>query len=150
MTQLNNSLNCHEYYNKLVSNPTASENGLTYRIENNSKHLFSKWKIDNCILNLPIQNKCDYLLVNETTSECYWVELKSEDFDHACLQIHSSIVNIAETKEMTHFARIILNKFTLDANRLKTLRYLNHKKLINLIGGNNKIKYQNRLLTEKI
>jgi len=142
-------INCNEYKEKQHSKATASENGLTYELINVSKYKLSKWKIDDCIIKGE-KSKCDYLFTVKEKNECYWIELKSEDFNHACLQIYSSINEIIETKEMNHYARIVLNKFTDKENGIKTLRYTNHKKLIGQIGGDHKIKYKNKLLTENI
>ena len=98
MRKLSNCNHCKEY-EKVVSVATASENGLTFELVNDSKHEIAKWKIDNCALKADDGSKCDYLLVvKKQPAVCYWVELKDEDFDDACLQIYSAITKIEETK----------------------------------------------------
>jgi hypothetical protein len=149
MKSLNDYLLCKEY-EKIVSKATATENGLTFELINDSKFEIAKWKIDNCILKAEDGSKCDYLLIVKESSSCYWIELKDQDLDDACLQIWSTIKGIKEVNDYkTHYARIVLGRFTEDRNRIDDLRYVNHKKLLNTI-GRNKLEYKTKLLTETI
>ena len=141
----------HREYEKVVSKATATENGLTFELINNPGIKIAKWKIDNGVLNHRDGSKCDYLMIVKDRSSCYWIELKDEDFDDACLQIYSTIKNIAEfNKYKTHYARIVLGRFTEDRNRIDNIRYVNQKKLINMIGGKDKIIYKTKILTEEL
>ena len=149
MKRLNDHLACREYEKK-VSKATASENGLTFELVNDSDFEIAKWKIDNCVLIAVDGSKCDYLLIVKESSCCYWVELKDQDLDDACLQIYSTIKGIEEVKDYkTHYARIVLGRFKEDTNRIDNLLYKNHKKLINTIGPKN-LQYKTKLLTETI
>jgi hypothetical protein len=146
-----NDYSHHREYEKIVSKATATENGLTFELINNPELEIAKWKIDNGVLNHQDGSKCDYLMIVKDRSTCYWIELKDEDFDDACLQIYSAIKNIAESREyQTHYARIVLGRFKEDRNRIDNFRYINHKKLINTIGGNENIKYKTKILTEEL
>ncbi len=138
-------------YSKVVSKASVEENKLIFELDNKSGHQISKWKIDDCVLKGNEVNKCDYLLIVEPLETCYWIELKSEDFDHACLQIYSSIQEIEEAKNYKqHFARIVFKSFEADKNRIDNIRYTNQKKLMNVIGGMDNLKYKNKLFTETI
>ena len=149
MKSLNDYHLCKEY-NKKVSKAVATENGLTYELVNNSGFEIAKWKIDSCVLKETDGSKCDYLLAIKETSACYWIELKDQGIDDACLQIYSTIKNISEANNYkNHFARIILGKFTENKNRIDTIRYINQKKLLNRIGTNN-LKHKTKILTETI
>ena len=149
MKSLNDNLACREY-DKTVSKATAEEKGLAFELINKSNFQIAKWKIDNCILKVDDGSKCDYLLVVKETSSCYWVELKDQGLDDACLQIWSTIKSIKEVSEhKVHYARVVLGRFIEDRNRIDELRYVNHKKLLNTIGGG-KLEYKTKLLTETI
>lgn len=149
MKSLNDYQRCREYHKK-VSKAVAEENGLAFELINDSDYVITKWRIDDCVLNTEDGNKCDYLLIVEKTSACYWIELKDQDFDDACLQIYSAIKNITEANNYkNHFARVILGRFTEDKNRIDNIRYINQKKLINTIGKNN-LKHKTKILTETI
>jgi len=150
MKRLGESIACREY-DKVVSKAVATENGLTFELVNDSKLPIAKWKIDNCVLGAKDGSKCDYLMTVADRSSCYWIELKDESMDDACLQIYSTIRNIAEADTYkTHHARIVLGRFTEDRNRIDNVRYINHKKLLNLIGGKDNIKCKNRHLMDKL
>lgn len=149
MKRLNDHLNCREY-DKKVSRATASENGLTFELVNNSGYEIAKWRIDGCVLKAVDGSKCDYLLIVKETSTCYWIELKDEDFDDCCLQIHSTIKAIHEAKDYNrHCAKIVLGRFKDDTNKIDNLKYTNHKKLVNHIGRQN-LAYKTKKLTETI
>lgn len=149
MKSLNDHKQCREYA-KIVSKATATENGLTFELYNKSGFEIEKWKIDDCVLKTEDGSKCDYLLIVKDNSSCYWVELKDEDLDDACLQIYATIRNIAEAKDYkTHYARVILGRFKEDRNRIDNLRYVNFKKLINIIGREN-LEYKTKLFIESV
>lgn len=150
MKQLSDYIHCREY-DKSVSKATASENGLTFELINSSNHTIEKWKIDGCVLGEGDGKKCDFLFVVKEPSACYWIELKDEDLDEACLQIYATINNLSEAKNYNnHYARVVLGRFTEDRNRIDNLRYTNLKKLINCIGGINKLDYKTKILQETI
>lgn len=150
MNSLSDCLHCNEY-NKVVSKATATENGLTFELLNKSGFSIAKWRIDDCILKAEDGSKCDFLFVVEEKFTCYWVELKDEGFDDACLQIHSTIKKIAEAGIFkTQYAIIVLGRFTESRNRIDTIRYTNYKKLINVIGGKDQVKYKTKILTVEI
>ncbi len=149
MKCLSDYLPCQEY-NKVVSKATATENGLTFELVNNTGYEITKLRIDDCVLKQDDGSKCDYLLIVEKKATCYWIELKDQDFDDACLQIYSTIRNITEAVNYkTHYARIVLGRFNEDKNRIDNIRYVNQKKLLNIIGPD-KIAYKTKLLTETI
>ena len=141
---------CNEY-DKVVSKATATEHGLTFHLLNKSGFRIAKWKIDGCVLKAEDGSKCDYLFIVNENSTCYWIELKDQDFDDACLQIYSTTQKIVEVPQYeTHYAIIVLGRFTEDRNRIDNVRYVNFKKLINLVGGKNQVKYKTKILTEEI
>jgi hypothetical protein len=146
--RLENCGHCKEY-EQVVSKPTASVNGLTFEINNESGLEVAKWNID-CILEGNKTKKCDYLFVVRELSSCYWVELTDEGFDKACEQIYTTITKIADAiNYKTHYARIVLGRFKEERNRIDNLRYTNHKKLVNKIGRHN-LKHKTKLLTDII
>jgi hypothetical protein len=150
MKRLNDHLQCREY-SKVVSTASVSEKGLTFELDNKSGFEIEKWRIDDCVLKAVDGCKCDYLLVVKNTSTCYWIELKDQDFDDCCLQIYSTIRAIEEVKNYkTHYARIILGRFKEDKNEVDSLKYTNHKKLVNHIGGRQNLEYKTKILTETI
>ena len=141
----------HKEYDKVVSKSTATENGLTFELVNGPGFRIEKWRIDYGVLGQHDGSKCDYLMIVKNKSACYWIELKDEDLDDACLQIYSTIKMIDEAKDyQTHYARIVLGRFTEDRNRIDNLRYINYKKLINTVGGKEFIKYKTKILTEEL
>lgn len=150
MKSLSDCPHCNEY-NKVVSKATATENGLTFELLNKSGFSIAKWRIDDCVLKAEDGSKCDFLFIVERKSTCYWVELKDEGFDDACLQIYSTIRKITEAGTYeTHYAIIVLGRFTEDRNRIDNIRYINQKKLINVIGGKDQVKYRTKTLTVEI
>jgi len=150
MKSLNDCRNCIEY-EKVVTKAAATENGLTFELINKSGCAISKWKVDGCILKAGDGSKCDYLFIVNDLSTCFWIELKDEGLDEACLQIWSTIRNVAEAKDYgTHYAMIVLGRFTEDRNRIDNIRYTNYKKLINIVGGKEYVKYKTKILTEEI
>ncbi|MFP5039958.1 hypothetical protein [Parasediminibacterium sp. JCM 36343] len=140
---------CKEY-EKIVSRAVATENNLTFELQNESGFAISKWKIDDCVLKHSDGSKCDYLIIIEERKTCFWIELKDQDLDDACLQIYSSIKNIEGFSGYQHKARIVLGRFIEDRNRIESLRYTNFKKLINTIGGKQHLSYKTKVITEKI
>lgn len=141
----------HREYDKVVSKSIATEKGLTYELLNKSGCEIAKWKIDDGVLKHQDGRKCDYLMIVKKKSACYWIELKDEDLDDACLQIYSTIKIISEAKDYkTHYARIVLGRFTEDRNRIDNLRYINYKKLINTIGGKEFLMFKTKILTEEL
>lgn len=150
MKSLGDYVGCREY-EKVVSKAVAEEGGLRFELINDSRVEIAKWRIDDCVIGAEDGRKCDFLMVVKERSTCYWIELKDQDMEEACLQIYSSINRIKEAKDYkTHYARIILGRFIEERNRITSLRYTNLRKLINVIGGIENLQYKTKILIEKI
>jgi hypothetical protein len=151
MKSLSDCAHCCKKYERTQKWANAGEKGLTYSLENVPKLEIEKWKIDGCVLKENDLNKCDYLMVIKKRSTCYWIELKDQDLDYACLQIFSAFNSIKEARTYKrHLARIVLGRFNEDRNRIDNLRYVNFKKLINLIGGKQNVWYKTKIIEEKL
>ena len=73
------------------SNSTvASEKRKSFRIDNKTGVEVTKVKVDGCLIK-SMQNKCDFVFVVENSQQVIFVELKSEDVNHAYTQIVKTI-----------------------------------------------------------
>ena len=69
---------------------TAYEKRKTFRIDKKGIATITKVKVDGCLIKTS-QNKCDFVFVVEDTQDVIFVELKSEDVNHAYEQIVRTI-----------------------------------------------------------
>ena len=67
----------------------ASENGKRFEIESNER--FTRVKIDDCLINSQVVEKCDFGFVRHANDDFYFVELKGSDIEKALNQIISTI-----------------------------------------------------------
>jgi hypothetical protein len=117
-----------------------------YIYENRRKDFLSKYRVDGGLIVDDIA-KCDFLLLNCSQKQAYFVELKGSDIIRAIDQIDSSIDFLKPQLDDTKiFARIVLTRAnTID---LKSTKYLRLEKKIKLLNGN--LKQQTRILKETV
>lgn len=106
--------NCNRYLEQRL------EHGERYTLRERGSVLFIKaatnleiYKVDNGIISKRIQgqNKCDYLMINTTELVSNFVELKGTDTEHACDQIHDTVVFFKQNQE--------LREAVVDVNQVK-------------------------------
>ena len=126
-------INLEDYafeHGKVVSNPTAEENGRSFILQNDSKYIVRKWAIDKVIFKNRDEERCDYLLLieNKQNNVYYWIELKGRDINKGCGQILSTICLINTEGNAVQHARVISTGTIAPA-----LRNNNYKKLDNFM-----------------
>ena len=114
----------------------ASQNGKTYRLENNSNFDIKKIKIDGCLdAKKEGEKRCDYLMEIQQIARVIYIELKGGDLSHALKQIHSSVLHLKSEYE----------NFQIDARIVGSrdvpgfINIPNYRKLAILIGPKGKI-----------
>ena len=81
----------------------ASENGKRFEIISNE--LFTRIRIDDCLITSKTVEKCDFGFLRHSNNEFYFVELKGKDIRKALNQIISTISNFEN-----NFIKIPKNK----------------------------------------
>jgi hypothetical protein len=135
-------------YNDNRKECVATENGKTFRLENNSGVVVRKVKVDKCILQQVGEGRCDYLMNVDDKKIVYFIELKGGDLRKGLKQISDTIDYLKS--EFTNFifeARIVGSG---NVPKLKTITaYKSLAKLV--LPSNGKIIYRtNKFHTESI
>lgn len=77
-----------QFNNKII---TASENKMTFVINNKNMHTIRKVIVDGCLIN-DHRSRCDYLFeFNSPTTDVIYLELKGCDIEKALKQLESTI-----------------------------------------------------------
>ncbi len=96
-------------YGTVVSNPTLKEHNRSFTLDNRSRYLVKKWRIDKVVFKDSTEERCDYLLEVQKHDKFvyYWIELKGKDLVKACRQILNAIrlIDVSEAAEQQ--ARVI-------------------------------------------
>ncbi|MBF0606326.1 MAG: hypothetical protein HQL61_02080 [Magnetococcales bacterium] len=85
-------------YEKNHKTISAQEKGKKFIINNISKKVFIKVRIDNCIFRTSNNRKCDYLFINCNDDILYLVELKGAHLEHAIKQLLQTIDEFKDKK----------------------------------------------------
>ena len=103
----------------------SAEKGCEH-IGNNANHqLIRQFKVDGGVFpqNSP-EEKCDYLLLNDTSSKAYYIELKGSDVEKAISQIENSIRLLhEEIRDYTILPRIVYHSRTHDIQGNTVMRW---------------------------
>lgn len=90
------------------------ENSCEYRFESASANLVTVYQVDACLLGEGVR-KCDFLLVNCTGKQAYFIELKKANLGAAIGQLLASIDRLfptlkSEIPELVIHARVVLTQ----------------------------------------
>jgi uncharacterized protein YjbI with pentapeptide repeats len=122
----------HDNFQSLISqfadccekSKVASENGKRFEII--SKEIFTKLKIDGCLIKSQQTEKCDFGFIRHSNNDFYFVELKGKDIQKAYNQIVSAIAelenNLIIVPKNKRFGFIVSSKVPkagIDINNLK-------------------------------
>lgn len=126
-------------YGKAVSKPTATENGRSFSLINESGCVVKKWAIDKVVFKDRNEERCDYLLLVERKDDniYYWVELKGSDIIKACRQIWNTLNIIDVNEGRKQEGRIITTRTPAPA--LRDAVYIKLNRHIRVLGGHLKI-----------
>jgi hypothetical protein len=80
-----------EQYRDSRSNPSVSEKGKTFQLENIEKREVACIKIDDCVFKQADGIKCDYLFEVASKRKLFYVELKGSDILEGIRQIHETL-----------------------------------------------------------
>lgn len=137
---------CFEFVNQQRPTVVCSDHksSTNFIFDNRSSDSLTKYRVDGCLIT-DEGAKCDFLLLNCSKSESFFIELKGSDLIRAVEQIDRSIdllLNLIIDFNVN--ARIVLTRVnTID---LRNIKYLKLEKKIRRLGGN--LKKQSRQLTE--
>jgi hypothetical protein len=100
---------------------TAEEKGKKYIGHNISGKLFSRFRVDGCLIKEG--KKCDFLILDCEEKKAYFIELKGKDILNALEQIDRSIeVLFSKLNDFNINARIVLSK--LNPPDLRSSKYI--------------------------
>ena len=137
---------CFEFVNQqravvVCSDPKSVTN---FRYENRSSDLLTLYRIDGCII-ADAGAKCDFLLLNCSKNESFFIELKGSDLIRAVEQIDRSVdLLLNSISDFSINARIVLTR--VNTTDLRNTKYLKFERKIQRLGGN--LKKQSRQMTE--
>ena len=91
---------------------SATEEGCTYVGHNPEKKYVRQFLVDGDVFPRGEQPpRCDILLLNDTDSKSYYIELKGTDIPKAVRQIENTISMVSPSiKDYTVFCRIVVHK----------------------------------------
>ena len=94
----------------------SAENGCEHIGINTNSHAIRHFKVDGDVLEPNSQEeRCDYLLLNDTDRYAYYIELKGSDLEKATRQIDNSVRLLhSGIQNYTVFPRIIYRSGTHD------------------------------------
>ena len=104
---------------------TSEENGCKHIGCNVNRHLIRHYLVDKGIIpqNDP-QERCDYLLINDTDKRAYYIELKGSDLEKAIRQIDNTIRLLhSGISTYTIFPRIVYFSGTHDVHGSKVTKW---------------------------
>lgn len=126
----------------IVANPvctsnskTATENGKRFEIESNER--FTRIKIDSCLINSQVVEKCDFGFIRNSNDDFYFVELKGSDIEKALRQIISTInhfnnnfIIIPQNKRLGFIVSSKVPSAGTDVKKLKQIFAKHHGKIL--------------------
>lgn len=113
--------------------------------KNKTHKLFSKFRVDNCLIKEG--RKCDFLILDCEEQKAYFIELKGKDLLSALEQIDYSIdVLFRYLGNYRVNARIVLSK--VNVPNLRSTEYIKLEKKIKWLKGNVLVK--DRVLEENL
>lgn len=87
--------NCVPYRAGTCSSFVSSENGCKHEAKNPDKKAIRQFKVDGEVFPKGHDpERCDWLLLDDTKGNAYYIELKGSDIPHAIEQIESTIREI--------------------------------------------------------
>ena len=102
---------CESYREGTHSRFVSAENHCTHIGENPKKKYIRQYRVDGKVLPPGKEPKrCDFLLLNDTDKDSYYIELKGSDIRTAIEQIESTISLVNPSINYTVFCRIISHK----------------------------------------
>jgi hypothetical protein len=132
--------NCFDFVNQRRATVVCSDQRSTtnYIYDNRSADSLTKYRIDGCLI-ADTGARCDFLLLNCTKQQSFFIELKGSDLLRAVEQIDRSIdLLLGSINDFDINARILLTRVnTID---LRNSKYLRLEKKIHLLKGNLKKK----------
>jgi hypothetical protein len=100
---------------------------------NKERKLFSKFRVDNCLIKKG--RKCDFLILDCEEQKAYFIELKGKDLLSAVEQIDHSIDRlISYLADHRINARIVLSK--VSSPDLRSTKYIKLERRIKKLKGN--------------
>jgi hypothetical protein len=119
---------------KQEPNIVCKERKSKFIIRNKSKRKILKVQVDKC---LEIQGKrCDWLLIDTSENNAYFIELKGCELDRAILQLRDSIIIISKPKNgfiKQEFSRkhayAVLSRSPKDSGKIKDIQKTFMKKI---------------------
>ena len=101
--------NCVPYRAGTCSSFVSSENGCKHEAKNPDKKAIRQFKVDGEVFPKGHDpERCDWLLLDDTKGNAYYIELKGSDIPHAIEQIESTIREIHwSISEYIVFKRIV-------------------------------------------
>lgn len=101
--------NCVPYRAGTCSSFVSSENGCKHEAKNPDKKAIRQFKVDGEVFPKGHDpERCDWLLLDDTKGNAYYIELKGSDIPHAIEQIESTIREIHwSISEYIIFKRIV-------------------------------------------
>ena len=137
---------CFEFVNQQHATVVCSDHKSTtnFIYDNRSSDELTKYRIDGCLI-ADAGAKCDFLLLNCTKNESFFIELKGSDLIRAVEQIDRSIdMLLSSVNDFSINARIVLTR--VNTTDLRNTKYLKLEKKIKRLRGN--LKKQSRQMTE--
>ena len=102
----------------------SEENGCKHIANNTGACDVRHYKLDGEVFTEPDEQRCDYLLLNDTKKRAYYIELKGSDIEKAIEQINNSEQMIKDSiKQYTSFYRIIYRTGTHTVNSHKVIKW---------------------------
>ena len=80
-----------ELFRDKRSNPSVSEKGKTFQLDNKNKDEIACVKIGDCVFKQQDGIKCDFLFVVEAKKKLFYVKLKGSDIIKAINQIYETV-----------------------------------------------------------
>lgn len=109
---------------------TSTENHCTHIAENQNGKYVRQFKVDGEVFpsggNGP--KRCDYLILDDTGKQSYYIELKGSDIPRAIQQIESSIAEINPSIGYDIHCRVIFRTSTHEVKGAEVLRWKRKRK----------------------
>jgi hypothetical protein len=80
---------CLEVTNE--SNPTVSENKVSFTISNENRQTTFKYSVDGGLIDDAKQEKCDYLMMFPECMIAFFIELKGQGWEKAVSQLENTV-----------------------------------------------------------
>jgi hypothetical protein len=102
----------------------SAENNVEYVANNPARHSIRHYRIDNDVISDKTTRKCDYLLVNDTDSDAWFIELKGSDIRIAREQvINTRRILSCDLRGYEYFYRIVYRSGTHNIHGSDIIRW---------------------------